>query len=95
MEDRLWIEDVVAAFSFVTNLDLTWLVLWIFTWWLLEGMHFQPFPSARNEGESKGGVESEGLKHQFSQVENNLNLLEMLKLIPISKKTLRKKRQGW
>jgi hypothetical protein len=47
---------------------------------------FSAFPSARNKGESKGGVESEGLKYQFSQVESNLNLLEMLKLIPIPKK---------
>jgi hypothetical protein len=39
----------------------------------------------------KVGVESEGLKHQFSQVESDLNLQEMLKLIPIKKKTPRKK----
>jgi len=27
MEDRLWIEDIVAALSFFTNLDYTLLVL--------------------------------------------------------------------
>jgi len=36
-------------------------------------------------------VESERLKHQFSQVESDLNLQEMLKLIPIKKNTKEKR----
>jgi hypothetical protein len=36
-----------------------------------------------NEVESKGGARHEGLKHQFSQVEGNLNLQEMFKLVSI------------
>jgi hypothetical protein len=35
---------------------------------------FLAFLSARNEGESVGEVESEGLKHQFSQMERDLDL---------------------
>jgi hypothetical protein len=88
MEDRLWIEDIVVAFhqfrfDMVSFMDLHKVVV--------RRNAFSIFPSAQNEGESKGRVESEGLKHQLSQVESNLNLQEMLKLIPISKKTPRKK----
>jgi hypothetical protein len=46
---------------------------------------FLTFPIAQNESESKGGIESEKLKHQFSQVKWNLNLQMMSKLIPIPK----------
>jgi hypothetical protein len=52
---------------------------------------FSAFPSAWNEGEPKKGIESERLKHQFSQVERDLNLQEMSKLVPIPKKSTRKK----
>ncbi len=35
---------------------------------------FSTFPSAQNGCELEGGAKSEGLKHQFSQVEGDLNL---------------------
>ncbi len=41
---------------------------------------FLAFPSARNRGESKGGVESGRLKCQFSQVERGLDLQEIPKI---------------
>jgi hypothetical protein len=43
MEETLWIEDIVASPSFFTILELTWLVSWILTRWLLKGVHLQPF----------------------------------------------------
>jgi hypothetical protein len=50
------------------------------------------FPSARNEGELKGGAKSEKLKCQFSQVKGDLNLQEMPKFISIPKKSTQKKK---
>jgi len=38
---------------FLSILELTWLTLWILTRWLLERMHFQPFPSAWNATENR------------------------------------------
>jgi hypothetical protein len=35
---------------------------------------FLAFLIARNEGEYKGGVKCEGLKHQFSQMKGDLDL---------------------
>ncbi len=52
---------------------------------------FWTFSSARNESESKGGAKSEGLKHQFSQVEGDLDLQEMIKLVPIPNKNTKEK----
>jgi len=49
------------------------------------------FPNAWNEGESKEGTKSEDLKHQFSQVERDLNLQEMSELVPIPKKSTKEK----
>jgi hypothetical protein len=48
-------------------------------------------PNAWNEGESKEGTKSEDLKHQFSQVERDLNLQEMSELVPIPKKSTKEK----
>ncbi len=42
---------------------------------------FSTFPSAQNGGEFEGLVESGSLKHQFSQVEGDLDLQEIFKLI--------------
>jgi hypothetical protein len=38
---------------FLSILELTWLTLWILARWLIERMHFQPFPSAQNGGENR------------------------------------------
>jgi hypothetical protein len=48
---------------------------------------FLAFPSAQNGGELEGGVESGRLKRQFSQVEGDLDLQEILKLVPFQKKS--------
>jgi hypothetical protein len=52
---------------------------------------FLAFPNAWNEGELKGGVESEGLECQFSQVEGDFNLQKIPKLVSISKKGTKEK----
>jgi hypothetical protein len=44
---------------------------------------FSAFPSAQSRGESKGGVESGRLKCQFSHMEEELDLQEILKPVPI------------
>jgi hypothetical protein len=49
---------------------------------------FWIFPSAWNGVESKNGVGSKRLKHQFSQVEGVLDLQKILKLIPIRNKRI-------
>jgi hypothetical protein len=40
----------------------------------------------------EGGVESEGLKNQFSQVEGDLDLQEILESVPIQRKEHQRKR---
>ncbi len=50
------------------------------------------FPCAWNGGESKGGAKSGGLKCQFSQVERDLDLQEIPKLVPIPKKKAPRKK---
>jgi hypothetical protein len=52
---------------------------------------FSTFPSVQNGVESEGGIESEELKGQFSQVEGVLNLQEIPIPIPISNKRALKK----
>jgi hypothetical protein len=54
---------------------------------------FSPFSGAQNEGESKCEAKIEKLKGQFLQVEGELNLQEMLKLIPIPKKSMKTKKK--
>ncbi len=46
---------------------------------------FSTLPSAQNGGEFEGGVESRSLKHQFSQVEGDLDLQKNFKSIFIPK----------
>ncbi len=52
---------------------------------------FLVFSSAQNESEWKGGPKSEELKFQFSQVEGDLNLQKMFKLVPIPQKKHQRK----
>ncbi len=47
---------------------------------------FSTFLNAQNGVESEGGAKSGRLKHQFSQMERNMNLQEMPKLVAILKK---------
>ncbi len=55
-------------------LESTQLVLWILTNWVARKSTFSALPNAQNGGESEGGAKSGGLKHQFSQVEGDLDL---------------------
>jgi hypothetical protein len=55
-------------------------------------VHFSAFSRAQNEGESKGEAKSQKLKGQFSQVEGELNLQEILKFILIPKKSTKIKK---
>ncbi len=85
----LWIEDIVESTQapiFMTNskvgmasfVDPHTVVVRRNAFWTL--------PSAWNEVESKGEVESGRLKHQFSQIEGNLDFKKILKLVPIQRK---------
>jgi hypothetical protein len=62
---------------------------------LLKGVHFQPFPNAQNGGETKGEVESEGLECPFSHMEGDLDLQEIPKPVPISKKKNTKEKDNY
>ncbi len=84
MEEMLWIKDIAESTKappFLANsevdmasfVDLHKVVV----------KRISTFPSAQNGGESKGGVESGGLKYQFSKVEGNLDLQKIPKLVPI------------
>jgi hypothetical protein len=53
---------------------------------------FSTFPNTQSGGESGGGAESGKLKHQFSQMERDMNLQKIPKLVPtLKKKTSMKK----
>jgi hypothetical protein len=52
---------------------------------------FSTFSSAQNESELKGRAKSGKLKCQFSQVKEDLNFQEILKLVPITKKITKEK----
>jgi hypothetical protein len=53
---------------------------------LLEKNVFAIFPSAQNGSELEGKTKSGRLKHQFSQMERDLDLQKILKLVFIPKK---------
>jgi hypothetical protein len=53
---------------------------------------FSTFPNAQNGGELEGGAKSGRLKRQFSQMERDMNLQEIPKLIPIVKEKISRKR---
>ncbi len=53
---------------------------------------FTTFSSVQNGGELKFGAESEGLQCQFLQVEGDLDLQKISKLIPIPKKRILRKK---
>ncbi len=55
---------------------------------------FSAFPSVWNGVKLEGKVENEELKCQFSQMERDLDLQEILKLIPISNKWAPKKKDN-
>jgi hypothetical protein len=76
VEDMLWIEEIVKStptppFFTISTVDMLGLV---HLHKVVARSAFSIFPSAQNGVELKGEVESEGLKHQFSQVEEDLDL---------------------
>jgi hypothetical protein len=85
MEDILWIKHIVVTPPFLTNFRVDMVGFVNPHKVIARRSAFSTFPRAQHEGESKGGTESGGLKHQFSQVEGDLNLQEMFKLVPIPK----------
>jgi hypothetical protein len=63
---------------------------------LLEGRSaFSTFPNAQNGGELESRAESGRLKPQSSQMEKDMNLQEILKLVPILKKKYIKKKYNY
>ncbi len=91
MEYMLWIEDIVVAPPFLTNFRVDMVGFMDPHKVVVRRSAFLAFPNAWNEGELKGGVESEGLECQFSQVEGDFNLQKIPKLVSISKKGTKEK----
>jgi hypothetical protein len=90
MEDILWIENIVEStptLHFFTNFKVGMVGFVNLHKVVARRNAFSALPSAQNEGELKSGAKSERLKHQFYQVEGDLNLQEIFKPVPIPKKT--------
>jgi hypothetical protein len=84
MEEMLWIEEIVESTKappFLPNsrVDMASFV----DHYKVVAKRISTLPSARNGGESKDGAKSGRLKCQFSQVEGNLDLQKIPKLVPI------------
>jgi hypothetical protein len=76
MDDMLCIEDIVEntlAPPFLTNSRIE-MVGFVDLHKVIVKSAFSTFPSAQNECELEGGAKSERLKHQFLQVEGDLDL---------------------
>ncbi len=90
MENMLWIEDVVKNTTtppFSTNFRIDMIDFVDPHKVVVRRSAFLAFPNAQDGVELEcTRVESEGLKRQFSQVEGDLDLQEITKLIPISNK---------
>ncbi len=77
MERMLWIEDIVEStqpspFFINSKIDMVSFVDPHKV--VIRRNAFSTFPSARNGGELDGGAKSGRSKHQFSQVERDLDL---------------------
>ncbi len=91
----LWIEDIVESTQtppFLTNSKIDMAGFVDLHKMIARKNAFSALPSAWNEGELEGGAKSGGLKCQFSQVEVDLDLQEILKLVPIPMKRAPKKK---
>jgi hypothetical protein len=89
MKDMLWIEDIVGntiTLPFLTNFRVDMVSFVNPHKVVFRRSAFSTFPSARNEYELESRVESERLKHIFSQVKGDLHLQKIPKLILIPKK---------
>jgi hypothetical protein len=69
---------------------LTWLVLWIFTRWLLKGMHFEPFQVHEMKVNQKVGQKVKGWSTNFHKWKGIWIYKEMFKSIPIPNKNTKK-----
>ncbi len=92
----LWIEDIVKntiAPPFLTNFRIDMIDFVDLHKVVVRRSEFSTFPSAQHGVELEcTRVESEGLNRQFSQVEGDLDLQDITKLVLISnKKAPRKK----
>jgi hypothetical protein len=98
VENMLWIEDIVAStsapsFSINSRIDIA---SFVHPHKVVVRSIFWTFSNAQNEGELEGGAWSGRLKHQFSQMERDMNLQENpAKLVLISKKKARRKIWLW
>jgi hypothetical protein len=95
MEDMLWIESIVEVtptppfltifrVDMVSFVDLHKVVV--------RRSAFLALPSAQNKGESKEELKSEGLKCQFTQMEGDLDLQEISKLVLFQRKEQQRKK---
>jgi hypothetical protein len=89
MVDMLWIEDIVEstlASPFLTNFRVDMVGFMDIHKVVVKRNAFLAFPRTQNGGELEGEAKSGRLKRQFSQVEGDLDLQEIPKLVPIPKK---------
>jgi hypothetical protein len=89
MVDMLWIEDIVESTltsPFLTNFRVDMVGFMDIRKVVVKRNAFLAFPSTQNGGELEGEAESGRLKRQFSQVEGELDLQEIPKLVAIPKK---------
>jgi hypothetical protein len=93
MEETLWIEGTIEStqappFFINSRIDMA---SFVDPHKVIVTSAFLALPSAQIGGESIGGVESGRLKHQFSQVEGDLDLQEIPKFVSITKNRAPKK----
>jgi hypothetical protein len=95
MEQMLWIKDIVESTQappFLTNSRIDMASFVDPHKVVVRRSAFLALLRAQNGGESEGGVEIGRLKHQFSQVDGDLDLQQILKPVPIPKKKTPKKK---
>jgi hypothetical protein len=98
IEEMLCIKDIIEstqAPSFLTNYKIDMANFVDPHKVVVRRSAFLALLNAQNGGESEGGEEIGGLKHQFSQVDGDLDLQEILKLVHIPRRKHPKKRQLW
>jgi hypothetical protein len=72
-------------------LELTWLILWIFTRWLLKGVHFEPLQVHEMKVSQKVGQKVEGWNINFHKWKGIWIYKKCLNQFPFQRKTPRKK----
>jgi hypothetical protein len=89
IEARLWIENIVAILSFLTNFKVDMTDFVNLHKVIVRRNAFSTFWSGQNEDESKGEQKVKSWNVNFQKVKGDLNLQKMPKLVPILKKRIK------